>query len=85
MAKQTVTVELLGTEKERTEFSHCSDWKVSCGDKTATIKHLHSSDLRQVVDAVWYVVSVGPRVRDVHDRDFTAALTVAKRMLGVKS
>ena len=86
--KQTkpVTVELLFSEAERLAEG-LTRWSVKCGDRRVTIGHLHTKKNRDYyVNGAWfYAEDSGLRLTEIHERDFGAALTVARKMLGVRS
>lgn len=80
-----VTVELVGTEAQRVE-ERVTRWYVRRGEQLATIEHWHGETDREYHEGgAWCSVSSDVGWTPVYDRDFGAALAVARRHLGVRS
>ncbi len=84
--KQVVTVEIVGTETQRAE-DRITRWYVRRGELLATIEHWHDKADRDHHhgDGAWCAVSSDAGWTPVYERDFGAALAVARRHVGVRS
>ena len=81
--KQVVTVEIVGTETQR-ETHGVTHWDVRCGANVARIVHPHSPPPSECFGWYW-VERHGKESIHIFGRDFGAALSVARKMLGVRS